>query len=313
MAIPPYKPGPPFTEQQAPYPPDFKGNPPIGDNNGTPRPPDFDRDKQHYSAGYPVHAVRSSGLLSRCEPILTPQLLVSRYLKGIPLAFPNGDSYTAIDIADQIRLAMNEVELACRITITREQFTDNVPFDIALYKSFIYLKTEQGPILSVEDVRIVSSDGYSVFKIPSSWLTSGQFSKNIVNVVPILGAYSVATGGGVGAYGGIPYLNVFSQLSFVPNFWQIDYTTGVSKIEGQFPTVVNDLVGVIAAINMLSNIMNMFIHTSQSQSRDGISQASSGPGTRIYLPYIELLEARKKELMGKIKSIFGSKFVVSNI
>ncbi len=308
-----YKPGPPFTEQQAPYEPDFHGNPPIGPLNGTPKPANFDKDKQFYSAGYPVHMSHSSGLLKRCEPILTPALLVSRYLKGIPLAFPNGDSYSAVDIQDQIVLATNEAEMLCKITINREQFTDKVPFDINLYKSFIYLKTEQNPILAVESVQIVSSDGYAIFKIPSAWLESSNFSKGIVNVVPILGAYSVATGGGVGAYGGLPFISVFSQLTFVPGFWQIVYQTGTSKIEGQYPVIINDLIGTIAAINMLSAIMNLFINTSQSQSRDGISQSSSGPGTRIYLPYIELLEKKRDTLVGKIKSTFSTKFLISNI
>ena len=238
-------------------------------------------------------------------PVLTPELLVSRYLLGIPLAFPNGDSFNAEKIKDQIVLATNEIEMACKITVSREQFTDKVPFDINLYKSFIYLKTEQGPVLSVESVQIVSSDGYAVFKIPSAWLESSNFSKGIVNVVPILGAYSVATGGGVGAYGGIPYLNVFSQLTFVPGFWQIVYTCGVSKIEGQFPVVVNDLIGMTAAINMLSIITNMFLNTSQSLSRDGISQSSSGPGPRMYLPYIELLTAKRDALLAKVKATFS--------
>lgn len=309
----PYKPGPPFDEQQAPYPPDFNGSPPIGDNNGTPQPANFDKNKQFVSAAYPVHMTNSSGLVKRCEPILTPQLLVSRYLKGIPLAFPNGDSFSAIDIADQIVLATNEAEILCKITINREQFTDKVPFDINLYKSFIFLKTEQNPILAVQDVSIVSSDGYKVFTIPATWLEPSNFSKGIVNVVPILGAYSVSSGGGVGSYGGIPYLNVFSQLTFVPGFWQIVYQTGTSKIEGQYPVIVNDLIGVLAAINMLSIIMNMFIFTSQSQSRDGISQSSSGPGPRIYLPYIELLEKKRDVLVGKIKSAFATKFLISNV
>jgi hypothetical protein len=123
----------------------------------------------------------------------------------------------------------------------------------------------------------------------------------------------VAAGGGVGAYGGIPYISVFSQLTFVPGFWQIVYTAGTSKIEGQYPVIVNDLIGVLAAINMLSTIMNLFITTSQSQSRDGISQSSSGPGPRIYLPYIELLEKKKAELVGKIKAAFATKFLISNI
>jgi hypothetical protein len=311
MANPPFKPGPPFDEQSAPYEP-FPA-PTEGLLDGTPKPPDFDRDKQFYSAGYPVHATRTSGLVKRCEPVLTPQLLVSRYLKGIPLAFPNGDSYNNDDIKDQIVLATNEAEILCKITINREQFTDKVPFDINLYKSFIYLKTEQNPILAVQEVSIVSSDGYKIFKIPSEWLEPSNFSKGIVNVVPILGAYSVATGGGVGAYGGIPYITVFSQLSFIPGFWQIVYQTGTSKIEGQYPVIINDLIGTIAAMNMLSVITNMFLNTSQSQSRDGISQSSSSPSTRMYLPYIEELTKKRDMLVGKIKATFATKFLVSNI
>lgn len=303
--------GPPFNQPQAPYEP----FPQVvaGSLDGTPKAPDFAKEKQFYGAGYPVHMSRASGLMNRCEPILTPQLLVSRFLKGIPLAFPNGDSFSAEDLKDQIRIAMNEVEILCKITITREQFTDKVPFDTNLYKSFIYLKTEQGPVLSVQDVSIVSSDGYKVFQIPSAWLESSNFSKGIINVVPILGAYSVATGGGVGAYGGIPYLSVFQSLSFIPGFWQIVYQTGTSKIEGQFPIVVNELIGIIAALNMLMVITNMFLTTSQSLSRDGVSQSSSGPGPRMYLPFIEELEKRRDVLVGKIKATFAQKFLVTNI
>jgi hypothetical protein len=312
MNNPPFKPGPPFEEQQAPYEPVPHPTGGIA-LDGTPKPPNLDTEKQFYSAAYPVHATRTSGLLNRCEPILTPQLLISRYLKGIPLAFPNGDSYSAEDVKDQIVLATNEMEIACKVTFSREQFTDKVPFDIALYKSFIYLKTEQNPVLSVQSVQIVSSDGYSVFKIPSEWLEPSNFSKGIINVVPILGAYSVATGGGVGAYGGIPYLNVFSSLTFVPGFWQLVYTTGVSKIEGQFPVVINDLIGMTAAINMLMAITNMFLTTSQSLSRDGISQSSSGPGPRMYLPYIEALKIKRDALQAKIKAAFATKFLVTNV
>lgn len=308
----PLNPGPPFTEQGAPYEPTPLG-PPQGPLDGTPKPTNIAEEKQFYSAAYPVHMTASSGLLSRCEPVLTPALLISRYLKGIPLAFPNGDSYSAEDVKDQITLAINEIEMMCKITLSREQFTDKVPFDINLYKSFIYLKTEQNPILSVQSVQIVSSDGYAVFKIPAAWLEPSNFSKGIINVVPILGAYSVATGGGVGAYGGIPYLNVFSQLSWVPGFWQLVYTTGVSKIEGQFPTVINDLIGITAAINMLMVITNMFLTTSQSLSRDGISQASSGPGPRMYLPYIEELQKKQAVLIGKVRATFATKFLIGSI
>jgi hypothetical protein len=308
------KPGPPFTEQGAPYEPNFRDGAPVGDLNGTPRPANFEKNTEFFSAGYPVHMTQSSGLLKRCEPILTPSLLVSRYLKGIPLAFPNGDSFSSEDLKDQIVLATNEAELLCRITINREQFTDRVPWDSNLYKTYIHLKTEQNPVLAVQDVSIVSNDGYKVFTIPHEWIESSNFAKGIVNIIPILGAFSVASGSAAFSnYGGVPYLLSFSQINFLPGFWQISYQTGTSKIEGQYPVIINDLIGTIAAINMLSAIMNLFINTSQSQSRDGISQSSSGPGTRIYLPYIELLEKKRDVLVGKIKTAFSTRMLVTNV
>src|ERR1019366_7565979 len=107
----PKVPGPPFDQPNAPYEP----FPPVaqGSLSGTPAAPNFAVDKQFYAASYPIHLTKSSGLMNRCEPILTPELLISRYLKGIPLAFPNGDSYSPEDVKDQIRLAMNDVEILC--------------------------------------------------------------------------------------------------------------------------------------------------------------------------------------------------------
>lgn len=311
----PKQPGPPFDQPQAPYEP----FPAIaqGSLDGTPRAPDFARDKQFATAGYPVHMLRSSGLMNRCEPILTPELLVSRYLKGIPLTFPNGDHYNSADLKDQIGLSMNEVELLCRITLTREQFWDKPAFDTSLFKGgFIHMKTEQGPILSVEEVSIVSSDGFKLFTIPSTWIEPSGFSKGFVNVVPLLSGYGATTmggNGGIGAYNGFPYMAAFAQLTFIPGFWSIGYTAGVSKIQGQLPIVVNDLVGTIAAINIISAVAVMFLNTSQSLSRDGVSQSSSSPGPRVYALRIEELEKKKTELMGKIRAAMNQKFLISNI
>ena len=284
-----------------------------GSLSGIPEDPNFAQNRQHWSDGYPVHVTKTSGLLSRCEPILTPDKLISRYLMGIPLSFPNGNAYTSDSLKDQISLAINEVENLCRVTLSREQFTDNVPFDLALYKNFIHLKTERTPILSLQGITIVSSDGYQVFSIPATWITTSEFSKGVVNVVPMLGLYSVNPATGTGSFGGIPFLLAFQNLNFMPSFWQLVYTTGVSKNEGELPIVVNDLVGTIAAMNILSAIATMFITNSQSLSRDGVSQSSSGPGPRVYALRIEELEKKRDVLVNKIKAVYANKFYISNI
>ena len=86
---------------------------------------------------------------------------------------------------------------------------------------------------------------------------------------------------------GIAFLSVMDGLNWVPAYWQINYTAGLSNREGSVPAIVNELIGCIAAIAILSEIAPLFFFTSQSQSQDGISQSSSGPGPRIYELRIE--------------------------
>lgn len=277
---------------------------------------DFTNSKGYGTAMYPVHALETSGLIRRCESLLTPEQLVGRYLLGIPLTFPNGDSFTPDLLKDRIHLAVNEVETLIGRNINREQFKEKVPFDYALYRSFIHIRAEHGPITSIEQLAIVTSDNNNVFELPASWIETANFSKNQINVIPLLAAYGVnavqgsSTGSAVGA--GTVFLTILGGLGWVPAYWQITYTAGLSNKEGQVPVIVNDLIGTVAAMEVLSLIAPTNIFQSQSLSQDGISQSSSGPGPQIYRVRLEELEKKKTTLIAKIKGIFSSKFFVGN-
>ena len=110
---------------------------------------DFKQSKNYQTAAYPVHAAETSGLIRRAEPLLTPKKLRSRFLKGIPLTFPNGDTFSDDDLKDKILLATNEAELLLNMTVSREAFKEKAPFDKSLYDAFIHIKTEKGPILTI--------------------------------------------------------------------------------------------------------------------------------------------------------------------
>jgi hypothetical protein len=274
---------------------------------------DFSQTKKYGTSIYPIHAEQTSGLLRRCEPILTPEKLVSRYLKGIPLNFPNGDKFSPDDLKDKINLAMNEVELLIKCPLTREAFKHKVPFDKALYDAFIHVRTETGPIVSLEHLAIVSANGANIFEIPPDWIESANFAKRLINVIPLLAAYGVNSVQGAVGNAGIAFLSVMGGLGWVPAYWEVRYTAGVSNKEGQLPIVVNELIGAIAAIEVLSEIAPSNIYNSQSLSQDGISQSSSGLGPRLYEKRIEELTDKKIELTKKIKGVFSSKFVIDNI
>jgi hypothetical protein len=243
---------------------------------------------------------------------LTPEQLKSRFLLGIPLRFFNGDVLTDANIKDRIYLAQNEAELRLKITITREERKEKLPFKYEDYKSYIHLNAEQGPICTIHQLAIVSSDKNIVFEIPPEWIETSNFSKSIINVIPILAAYGSNSIEGAVANSGIALLTLLGGLNWVPSYWEILYTSGVSNKEGSVPTVVNEYIGCIAAIAILSEIAATFIYNSQSQTQDGISQSSSGPGPRIYFLRIEELERKANDLEKKIKAIFSQKFFVGN-
>lgn len=273
---------------------------------------DFTNTKNYGTAIYPVHAYETSGLLRRVEPLLTPEQLVGRFLKGIPLVFRNGDEFNADDLKDRIYLAMNEAEVEIKTTITREAFKEKKPFDYALYKSYIHIKADHVPMISIEQLAIVSADGNNIFEIPATWIETANFEKGILNVIPLLAAYGVNSVQGSVSNAGIAFLTVMGGLSWVPAYWQIKYTSGLSNREGSVPAVVNQLVGTLAAIDILSEIAATNIFNSQSQSQDGISQSSSGAGPHIYDQRLTDLKEKRDELIKKIRGIFSNKFFINN-
>jgi hypothetical protein len=268
--------------------------------------------KSYGTAMYPVHAIQTSGLFQRVEPLLTPEQLKSRFLKFIPYSFWTVNNTLSDDeLKDRIYLAANAVELDIKTTVTREQRQEKLPFKQQDYKAYIHLTAEQGPIVSIEQLAIVSADKNTIFEIPAEWIETTNFAKRIINVIPLLAAYGVNSVQGAVGNAGIAFLTVIDGLDFIPAYWQIRYTSGISNTEGKIPTVVNELIGTVAAIDILSMIMLLFITTSQAQSQDGISQSSS-LNPAVFLQRIEELQLKRARLEKQLRNVFSNRFTVGN-
>lgn len=278
--------------------------------------PNYDKTKNYDNTNtYPVHAKGTSGLLKRVEPLLTPALFKSRHLKGIlELAKRFGITYTDIELKDRINLAINQAELELGVPIFAEQFQEKHALDWNLYREFIHIRAEQGPIISIEQLAIVSSNQLDLFTIPAEWIEAANFHQRQINVIPILGLYgtnSVGQDAAVAA-GGV-FLTVVRGFQWVPAYWQIKYTAGVCKDPGHVPVSMNSLIGAIAAMDILSSIAPSNAQNSVSLSQDGIGQSSSGPGPQIFQLRMAELEQQKRTLLGQFKRVFSSKYFISNI
>jgi hypothetical protein len=260
---------------------------------------------------YPVHCYESSNLFKRIEPILTPRKLISRFLLGVPLPPEFKDDEV---LKDRIDMARNEAEILLKSTINSEQFVQKVPYDASLYRSYIHIRTEHKPILSIEGLFVTSADGANVYEVPIEWIEVSNNVMGQINVIPLLTTFgSIQTGGNVSQNAGMIFIAALGSMHWLPAFWELRYKSGLSPKEGQVPMVVNNIIGCVAAIDLLSNLASLNTSNSVSLSQDGISQSSSGPGTQVYVQRIQELEAKKTKFIEEIKGMYGNKIVYGNI
>jgi hypothetical protein len=277
---------------------------------------DYTRGSKSYGTTiYPVHANGTSGLLRRVEPLLTPKQFKSRHLKGIlELAKRFGIEYSDDELKDRINLSVNQAELEIGTNIFAEQMKEKAPMDLNLYRQFVHIRADQGPIISLEKLAIVSANNQNLFVIPPEWVEPANFHQSQINVIPILGLYGSTAGGNDAAVasGGV-FLTVIRTMQWVPAYWEIEYTVGVCKDAGAVPVVVNELIGVIGAMEILSGVAPSNTYNSVSLSQDGISQGSSGSGVQIFQARMAELQTKKATLVGQLKRIFGRKYFLTNI
>ena len=266
--------------------------------------------KSYGTKVYPVGAEDSSEVLKRIEPILSPEKLINRYLKGINLS-----QYSNDDLKDIIGIAADKTELLIGTTITPVRRKEKHPFDRSLYRSFIHLMANFGPILQVDKMCIRSSNDKNIFEIPADWIDAARLYQKQINVIPltVVGATGITQGQPTGAAGLAFIAAMNGGIDWVPSYWEIEYTTGVCNKEGQVPSIINELIGAIAAINILGSLGAQNKNTSVSISHDGISQSSSNPGPNLYQTRIAELMAERDLMVKKIKGVFYNKRFVTNI
>jgi len=270
---------------------------------------DYEDNKEREQLAYPVEAKETSGLMTRIEAIITPELLKSRYLHGLDL-----NDYADDELKQEIMLAMNEIEALSGVVLTKVQFKERVPYDSALYKNFLHIKTNHRPVLSVEKFAVESSNGQNIYELPPDWIEMGFAHKGQINLLPILTIFG--TSGTIASSapdGALIFLQSLSNYRWLPAFWSITYTSGVCKEDGKMPVIVNDLIGLTAAMEVLSAKQNLISYTSQSLSQDSISQSSSGLGPQSYQARIDMLQAKRDKLLARFKAIYHSKYFLTNI
>lgn len=289
-------------------PPDpaFPAHPPYDDY-------DYTNSKEGIGAVYPINAIADSW--GHLEPLITPAQLKQRHLWGIPLVSYQADPITherqrmtdplLKDVIDRaVALAESETQLDIMPRIRREKH----PFDRQAYAALGYMMLPHHPVKSLDKLAVVASNGSDLYLVPPQWVETAYIHTGQINIIPMTIAFQY---GGFfvpsnSPNGGSAFLAILGQNPWIPAYWQTDYTTGFPG--GELPQIINELIGILAAIEVLGLLATTNArNSSHSVGVDGLSQSISTPGPQLYQLRLEMLMEQRDRIVGKVRSMYGTK------
>lgn len=278
---------------------------------------DFTNSKPALGAVYPINALDTSW--NRLEPLITPEEVRTQHLFGIPLVsfFPDPVTgkrqvFTNEIIKEVIVRSVSIVETETNLDIFPIQRREKHDWDRALYMSFGYFQLLHKPCSSIEQISVSPPDNSDIFIVPPLWVETARLQYGNVNIIPLL--VSLQTQGGVvqaTTAGAAVFLSIFSNRNYVPSFWAINYTTGFPN--GNLPRIFNELIGTVAAMEILGMLAATYRYQSVSLGIDGMSQSQSGPGPQLFAVRMQQLTDKRKMLTKKLRSMYGDNLFSSNV
>lgn len=260
----------------------------------------------------------------RLEPLLSPLELKALFLAGIPLVSQMEDPITRqkmviTDDALQVHIkkAMDLAEAATGLVFMPTDISERLPLDRNEFERNGYVQVKRRPVWGVRQVTVQTPHGDDLYQLPQEWIEMGNAYRGQVNIIPLFpfGATAIIpmASAASGAAGSVFLTAIASQVSpWTAAYFNIRYVTGFK--DGLVPSLVNELVGTIAAIRILSMLGVTYGKTnSVSVGLDGMSQSVSTPGPNIFQGRINDLKEEKDAFVNKLKTLFGTRFAYGTI
>jgi hypothetical protein len=278
---------------------------------------DFTNSRYPVGSQFPTGATDAQET-KRVESILTAAQLKDRFLFGIPLVsfFPHPVTGVRQEMSDEnvqerIIIAVNQAELDLGIVISPVSFSERHPYDYNFWRKHAYIKVKKRPVFSVESYMFKAANGAELLRIDQNWIDMGQAHLGQINLVPIFPALAAQ---GITATTPTPTASATWALfsgayNWVPSMIEIAYTCGFPG--GQVPVSLNDYIGLVAAIDILSSLASTYKGQSYSLGIDGIQQSQSFAGPNQFAPRLEELTRKREALNGQIRDFYGKRMSIS--
>ncbi len=279
---------------------------------------DFTHSKNGVGSLYPEGTIEDGW--DDVSPLITPQQVRRLHLFGLPLVSfiknPMTGRPDVIDdplIKDFINEAVALAELESQVKIFPRQVQEKQAFDRAQYESFGYMMLRQRPVSHIDSLTVSPANEGDIFQVPNEWIDTGFLHQGQLNMIPL--TIALRSGSTVplsGAPAGAAFLALFGYSHWIPSYWKATYTVGFK--DGKVPNIINQYIGVIAAMEILSMLATTYSRsTSTSLGIDGLSQSISTPGPDLFETRLKYLGDKRGWLMRKIQRLYNLGLTVDNV
>jgi hypothetical protein len=253
---------------------------------------------------------REPGFITR-GPLLTPKRFKKKYLFGIPLkAALTDDELDLDDLKDFLRDAVAECENQVRIPISPVRITDKFDYERADDMQFGTRRLTRWPLLQVEKLAVLypgRTPGEEAM-FPTSWVEPDG-NTGMIRFVPRSGAdmqqdlnFTAAQFGFHGILAG--------NLKSWPDMWNVTYLAGFQA--DAIPDALNDLIGIMAAIKVLSILGPATMpYNSYSVGIDGLSQGAGNAGSSWLGQRMQELMQERDRKIAECRAHWGTDIILA--
>lgn len=254
---------------------------------------------------FPENASSHPGF-DRLEPLITVADLKRNYLHGVDTRDNNGKELSRKAIDFILKAAISQLEHDYEITVTPTQYKDERhDYKMDDYWNWCLIQLRHKPVISIDRFALSVASQDVLCEFPTDWIRLNNMNGQL-QIAPISGSVGLFNIGNVTF---LPRILIFNDV--FPAFFRLTYTAGFEQ--GKIPPIVNNAIGLIAALRVLSIAGDLVVGAgiaNSSLSMDGLSQSVGTTASAMYGAYSARMEDYRKELdkiTAILKKYYGKK------
>lgn len=208
------------------------------------------------------------------EALLSPQELSDIYLFGIPIKDRNGALISNETFKFYISAAQEQLENYLALKFKKQVYTETLSYAAEEFYNWSYLRTTYPVVCPLLLEGFLNTTKQVTY--PKEWLTAKKSSDGTLYHRNL---YIVPAGNATGLTQAQLFTGLIPNLSYlglarIPNYWNVTYVTGFSKV----PYQLVDIVGKLASLNIFCLSGDLILSpgiASFSLGIDGLSQSMS--------------------------------------